>query len=128
MRVQKCYIAQRRTGEIVPARQVNMAESEEWCCHHCQCPLIFHLPTRTSPPWFEHDIPRGQPEALLQCPWLVQTSGKPSAVEKLQQLVTQLPPVITTTRWQCTMCGLSYGGEKLCSQCRKGIYSREIRI
>lgn len=23
MRVQKCYIAQRRTGEIVPARQVN---------------------------------------------------------------------------------------------------------
>lgn len=49
MRVQKCYIAQRRTGEIVPARQVNMAESEEWRCHHCQCPLIFHHPTRTSP-------------------------------------------------------------------------------
>lgn len=47
MRVQKCYIAQRRTGEIVPARQVNMAESEEWRSHHCQCPLIFHLPTRT---------------------------------------------------------------------------------
>ncbi|MGO2922842.1 MAG: putative zinc ribbon protein [Hafnia paralvei] len=26
------------------------------------------------------------------------------------------------------MCGLSYGGEKRCPQCRKGIYSREIRI
>lgn len=72
MRVQKCYIAQRRTGEIVPARQVNMAESEECRCHHCQCPLIFHLPTRTSPSWFEHDIPRGQPEALLQCPQSLQ--------------------------------------------------------
>ncbi|WP_274387311.1 hypothetical protein [Rahnella ecdela] len=26
------------------------------------------------------------------------------------------------------MCGLSYGGEKRCPQCRKGIYSREIQI
>jgi len=70
MRVQKCYIAQRRTGEIVPARQVNMAESEEWRCHHCQCPLIFHPPTRTPSPWFEHEILHGQPEAMLQCPYL----------------------------------------------------------
>ncbi|MFL3534113.1 putative zinc ribbon protein [Citrobacter portucalensis] len=55
-------------------------------------------------------------------------NGKPSAVAKLQRLLAQLPPVITTTQWQCTMCGLSYGGEKRCPQCRKGIYSREIRI
>ena len=78
MRVQKCYIAQRRTGEIVPARQVNKAESEEWRCHHCQCSLIFHLPTRTSPPWFEHDILQGLPEALLQCPYLASVNSKPS--------------------------------------------------
>lgn len=70
MRILKCYIAQRGTGEIVPVRQVNIAESEDWRCHHCQCPLIFHLPTRTSPPWFEYDILQGLPEALLQCPYL----------------------------------------------------------
>lgn len=125
MRVQKCYIAQRRTGEIVPTRQVNMAESEEWRCHHCQCPLIFHLPTRTSPPWFEHDILQGLPEALLQCPYLAPVNSKPSAVAKLQRLLAQLPPVITITRWQCTMCGLTYGGRKKFPQCGTGIYSRE---
>ncbi len=81
MRVQKCYIAQRSSGEIVHVRQVNMIEGEEWCCLHCQCPLIFHLPTRTSPPWFEHDIPRGQLETLLQCPWLAAASGKSSTIE-----------------------------------------------
>ncbi|MEG2552415.1 MAG: putative zinc ribbon protein [Hafnia sp.] len=121
----KCYIAQRGTGEIVPARQVNIAESEDWRCHHCQCPLIFHLPTRTSPLWFEHDILQGVPEVLLQCPYLATVNSKPSAVAKLQRLLAQLPPVITTTRWQCTMCGLTYGGRKKCPQCGTGIYSRE---
>ncbi|TKU64232.1 hypothetical protein FDW98_07150 [Citrobacter sp. wls711] len=125
MRMLKCYIAQRGTGEIVHARQVNIAENEDWRCHHCQCPLIFQLPTRTSPPWFEHDILQGVPEALLQCPYLATVNSKPSAVAKLQRLLAQLPPVITTTRWQCTMCGLTYGGRKKCPQCGTGIYSRE---
>ena len=124
MHIQKCYIAQRKTGEIFAISQLN-STVDEWFCHHCQCPLIFHSSTRASPPWFEHDIPNGQPEALLQCPYLAPANGKSSAVEKLQQLVTQLPPVMTTTRWRCTMCGLSYGGEKRCPQCRTGIYSRE---
>lgn len=99
MRILKCSIAQRGTGEIVPARQVNIAESEDWRCHHCQCPLIFHLHTRTSPPWFEHDILQGLPEALLQCPYLAPVNSNPSAVAKLQRLLAQLPPVITTTPW-----------------------------
>ena len=127
MLIPKCYIAQRKTGEIFAVSQLNSGD-EEWFCHNCQCPLIFHSPTITSPPWFEHDILQGQPETLLQCPYLAPVNGKPSAVAKLQRLLAQLPPVITKTQWQCTMCGLSYGGEKRCPQCRKGIYSREIRI
>ncbi|EOG7154030.1 zinc-ribbon domain-containing protein [Enterobacter hormaechei subsp. xiangfangensis] len=47
---------------------------------------------------------------------------------KLQCLLAQLSPVMTTTQWQCTICGLSYDGEKCCPQCRKRIYSRETRI
>lgn len=124
MQTTKCYIAQRKTGEIVAISQLNLID-DEWLCHHCRCPLIFHPPTRTLPPWFEHDILQGQPEALLQCPYLALVNGKPSAVAKLQRLVAQLPPVITTTRWQCTMCGLTYGGRKKCPQCGTGIYSRE---
>ncbi|EFC7248369.1 hypothetical protein LXQ17_003199 [Escherichia coli] len=124
MQIPKCYIAQRKTGEIVAVSQLNSG-NDNWFCHHCQCPLIFHPPTRTSPPWFEHDICRGEPEALLQCPYLTPASGKPSALETLRHLLTQLPPVMTTTQWYCTMCGLSYDGRKQCPQCRTGIYSRE---
>ncbi|EFH5191342.1 putative zinc ribbon protein [Escherichia coli] len=124
MQIPKCYIAQRKTGEIVAVSQLNSG-NDNWFCHHCQCPLIFHPPTRTSPPWFEHDICRGEPEALLQCPYLALASGKPSALETLRHLLTQLPPVMTTTQWYCTMCGLSYDGRKQCPQCRTGIYSRE---
>ncbi|EFO2962689.1 DUF7828 domain-containing protein [Escherichia coli] len=43
---------------------------DEWFCHHCWCPLIYHQSTRTSAPWFEHDMPYGQPEVLLQSPYL----------------------------------------------------------
>lgn len=127
MQIPKCYIAQCKTGEIVAISQLNSVD-DEWFCHHCRCPLIFHPPTRTSSPWFEHDILHRQPEAMLQCHYLAPVNGRPSAVAKLQRLLAQLPPVITATQWQCTMCGLSYGGEKRCPQCRKGIYSREIRI
>ncbi|MDE7575800.1 putative zinc ribbon protein [Enterobacter hormaechei] len=127
MQIPKCYIAQRKTGEIVAISQLNSVD-DEWFCHHCRCPLIFPPPTRTSSPWFEHDILHRQPEAMLQCHYLAPVNGRPSAVAKLQRLLAQLPPVITATQWQCTMCGLSYGGEKRCPQCRKGIYSREIRI
>ncbi|EIX9718669.1 TPA: hypothetical protein MAM84_003365 [Klebsiella pneumoniae] len=111
MQIPKCYIAQRKTGEIVAVSQLNSG-NDNWFCHHCQCPLIFDPPTRTSPPWFEHDICRGEPEALLQCPYLAPASGKPSALETLRHLLTQLPPVMTTTQWYCTMCGLSYDGRK----------------
>ncbi|EPF3894159.1 putative zinc ribbon protein [Escherichia coli] len=124
MQIPKCYIAQRKTGEIVAISQLNSID-DEWLCHHCRCPLIFHPPTRTSPPWFEHDILQGQPEALLQCPYLALVNGKLSAVSKLQRLLAQLPPVNTTTRWQCNMCGLTYRGRKKCPQCGTGIYSRE---
>nr|WP_306345994.1 putative zinc ribbon protein [Citrobacter freundii] len=68
---------------------------------------------------------QGQPEALLQCPYLALVNGKPSAVTKLRRFLAQLPPVNTTTRWQCNMCGLTYGGRKKCPQYGTGIYSRE---
>ncbi|MFB0713511.1 putative zinc ribbon protein [Buttiauxella noackiae] len=124
MQIPKCYIALRKTGEIVAISQLNSID-DEWLCHHCQYALIFHPSTRTSPPWFEHDILKGQPEALLRCPYLAPVNGKPSAVAKLQRLLTQLPPVMTTTLWYCTLCGLICGGRKQCPHCRTGIYSRE---
>lgn len=89
MLIPKCYIAQRKTGEIFAVSQLN--SGDEWFCHHCQCPLVFHPPTITSQPWFEHDILQGQPETLLQCPYLAPVNGKPSAVAKLQRLLAQLP-------------------------------------
>ncbi|MFJ5469148.1 DUF7828 domain-containing protein [Pectobacterium carotovorum] len=61
MRIEKCHIAQRNTGEIVAARQVDSAD-DEWRCHHCQCPLVFHPATVISPAWFEHVITAGNPE------------------------------------------------------------------
>ncbi|MEA8801245.1 putative zinc ribbon protein [Klebsiella aerogenes] len=67
----------------------------------------------------------GKTEALLQYPYLALVNGKTSAVAKLQRLLAQLPPVNTTTRWQCNMCGLTYRGRKKCPQCGTGIYSRE---
>lgn len=41
MQIPKCYIAQRKTGEIVAISQLNSVD-DEWFCHHCRCPLIFH--------------------------------------------------------------------------------------
>lgn len=66
MQIPKCYIAQRKTGEIVAFSQLNSID-DEWLCHHCRCPLIFHPPTRTSPPWFEHETTGSTAAMPLSC-------------------------------------------------------------
>lgn len=86
MRIEKCHIVQRNTGEIATARQVDSAD-DEWCCHHCRCPLIFNPATVMSPVWFEHVITAGDPEALLHCAYLVSKDQTSSNMKQLQRLI-----------------------------------------
>ncbi|WP_071920400.1 putative zinc ribbon protein [Kosakonia radicincitans] len=127
MSVSKCYMALDEKGAIVAARDVHSTMNQHWSCHHCKCPLIFHLPTLTSPPWFEHDITRGDPVSFLHCPYLAPESGRTDRVGRFKRLLNQLPAVHTATRWHCTMCGRHYEGTKFCSLCKTGIYSKETR-
>ncbi|MCL6742293.1 zinc-ribbon domain-containing protein [Kosakonia sp. R1.Fl] len=114
-------------GAIVAAREVHSTMNQHWSCHHCKCPLIFRLPTRTSPPWFEHDLTRGDPVSFLHSPYLAPESGHTDRVARFKRLLNQLPAVDTTTHWHCTMCVRHYEGTKFCSLCKTGIYSKETR-
>ncbi|MEQ9925894.1 putative zinc ribbon protein [Pectobacterium brasiliense] len=118
--MEKCHIVQRSTGEIAATRQVNSAD-DEWRCHHCQCPLVFHPATITTPAWFEYVITAGDLNAPLHCAYLVSEDQTSSSMK----IIAQLAPVQQVTHWRCTMCGSHYQGKKQCSRCKTGIYSRE---
>lgn len=128
----KIRAAHQADGHLVSVRDLTISSLGPWSCASCGNPLLLNR-THDKGLYFEHDLELADDPHLMVCGYRRASMAKPpslfdQSVEDWLQRTDTMParPPLFADYW-CAMCEIEYHGLRNCPQCKKHIYSTEMK-